>query len=459
MHIVRYDRGYSRRHFLGCLARGVAAAGVLAPLWDVIADTGDIAKAYPEELLSIENYTRGKIKNGDEISAANVELVKDLLEPIKYAQVANLGRRLKVVKTTTEVMRLSPWEYMEATVRNRGQARFDARGNVVAGDGRPWIGGNPFPDAKTAVELFAGLTLSWGRHDASFYAIKEEDISPEGEVLFQYEAGWAEMSPIARVRMEPKPYWPGKEDKLRFQSIFFQTPENVKGTSFLNIWAYDQSTFPELYGYVPAFKRIRQFPTDQRFEPLIPGSTLYLSDAWAAGDPLYTWGNYRIVGRGPLLAGVSGGWNPDHPNWEHKTHGGPKGNTFWDTEVELVPEAIIVDAEPVKFPRAPVSKKRVWFDARTGLPIAMVSYDRRGEPYRSFDGAYALYEAGGKSFKDGAHPYWSWAHVHCFDSQTGRMTRLQQVRAISGGHSTSVNDAGTYERYLTNASLMRLGSA
>ncbi|MDB5986492.1 MAG: hypothetical protein JWR16_1545 [Nevskia sp.] len=459
MHITRFDRGYSRRHFLRNAGRGIAGAGVLAPLWDVIADTGDVTKAYPDELLSIENYTKGKLKAGDEINASNVEAVKDLLEPIKYLQIVKYGRKLKLVKTTTDIMRLSPWEYTEATVRNRGQAKFDERGNVVTLGGKPWIGGNPFPDARSAVELFAGLTLSWGRHDASFYAIKEEDVNAGGEVLFQYEAGWAEMSPIARVSMDPKPYWVGQESKLRFQSIFFQTPESVKGTSFLNVWAYDQSTFPELYGYVPAFKRIRQFPTDQRFEPLIPGSSLYLSDAWAAGDPLYTWGNYRIISRGPLLAGVSGGWNPDHPNWEHKTHGGPKGKTFWDTEVELVPEAIVVDAEPVKFPRAPVSKKRVWFDARTSLPIAMVSYDRRGEPYRSFDGAYGLYESKGKSFMDGKHPYWSWAHVHCFDSQTERMTRLQQVRSITGGYATSVNRPDTYENYLTSSALMRLGSA
>jgi len=50
----------------------------------------------------------------------------------------------------------------------------------------------------------------------------------------------------------------------------------------------------------------------------------------------------------------------DHPNWEHKTHGGPKNNMFWDTTVELVPEAIIVEAEPVKFPRrAGLEKARV----------------------------------------------------------------------------------------------------
>lgn len=458
MRIIRYDRGYSRRHFLRQMSRGLVGAGVLMPLWDAIAKTGDVTKAYPEELLSIEAFTKGKIKTGEEITAANVEHVRALLEPIKYAQIATMGRRLRVVKTTTDVMRLSPWEFLEATLRNRGLARFDAKGNVVTVDGKPWIGGNPFPAPETALELFAGLTLSWGRHDASFYGTKEYDLSPEGEVLFQYESGWAELSPVARVRMEPKPYWPGREDKLRYQSVFFTAPDSAKGTSFLNVWAYDQSTLPELYGYLPAFKRIRQFPSDQRFEPLIPGSTLYLSDAWAAGDPLHTWGNYEIVGRGPLLAAVSGGWNSEHPNWEHRTHGGPKGNTFWDTSVELVPEAVAVEAAPVKFPRAPVSKKRVWFDARTLLPIAMVSYDRRGDVYRSFDGAYSLYEApGGKAVMDGGHPYWSWAHVHAFDIQTKRMTRIEQVRTIAGGHATSVNDQGIYEKYLTQSALMRLG--
>jgi hypothetical protein len=140
------------------------------------------------------------------------------------------------------------------------------------------------------------------------------------------------------------------------------------------------------------------------------------------------------------------------------THGGPHGRTFWDTSVELVPEAIVIEAEPVRFPRAPVSKKRVWFDARTLLPIGMVSYDRRGEVYRSFDGAFALYEAGTRSVRDGAHPYWSWAHLHAFDIQTGRMTRIEQVHTVAGGHTMRVNDPGIFDKYLTTTALMRLGS-
>jgi len=458
MHIRKYDVDYSRRHFLDQLRRGVLATGVLAPLWPTLSRSGEIAGVYPEELLSIDAYTKGRIATGATIDAGNVELVKDLLDPVRYHQVAQMGRRMEVIDTTRNAFQLSPWEYIEATLRNQGQAMFDADGNVVTRAGKPWIGGNPFPDPKTAIEVFAGITLTWGRRDASFYVIKEYDVGPEGKVEYQYDLCWAELAPVGRTVLEPKPYWTGHEDKLRYQSVFFVSPNDIKGTSFLNIWPYDQREFPDLMGYIPAFKRVRRFPTNQRFEPLIPGSSLYLSDAWTAGDPFLTWGNYRIVGRGPTLAGISRNWNSAHENWEHGTHGGPLGNTFWDMKVELVPEAIVIDAEPVRFPKAPISRKRVWFDARTLAPLMMVSFDRRGEIFRSFDGAGSVYSDGANTVLDGAHPYVSWTHVHAHNIQTNRMTRLEQVRQISGGYRMSANAPDLYERYLTQAALRRLGS-
>src|SRR5882757_900900 len=138
MRVKRYDPGYSRRHFLQQVAKGVASAGVLMPLWQALAQNGEISKAYPDELLSIEGYTKGRIKAGDEIKASNVELVKDLLEPIRYQQILKNGRKLKIAKTTTDVMRLSPWEYIEATLANQGKAKWDDTSNVVNGaDGQP----------------------------------------------------------------------------------------------------------------------------------------------------------------------------------------------------------------------------------------------------------------------------------------------------------------------------------
>jgi hypothetical protein len=456
--IGRYDRSFSRRKFLADASRGVLAAGVLAPLWDVIAATGDITKAYPDELLSIEAYTKGRIKTGDMITDRNVEFVRDLLEPIRYEQILKSGRQLRIAPTTRDVMRMSPWEYIEATLSNAGKARFDERGNVVTQEGRPWVGGNPFPNPQSGVELFAAQTLNWGRHDASFYAINMKEVDDGGTVKFEYTGGWAEFAAVGRVSMDPKPYWTKHEDKLRYQSVFFTRPGMFRGTSFLSIWDYDHSAFPALYGYVPEFKRVRQFPSEQRFEPLLPGLSLYLSDAWAAGDPLHTWSNYRIVGRGPFLAGVSQSWNAAHPNWEHGVHGGKKGGSFWNTTVELIPEAIIVEAEPTGFPRAPVSKKRVWFDARNQVVVGMITYDRRGEPFRSFDGAYSLYEDGDRHFMDGAHPYWSWTHVTASNIQNGDITRFEQVKGVED-HISGANDPTIYDRYLTQAALMRLGAA
>ena len=456
--LKRFDRGYSRRIFFANTARGLLRAGVLGSAWSMFARSGSTAAAWPDELNSIEEYSRGKLKAGDVVSGDNVERVKDLLDPVRYRQIVDMGRRLTLAPSTTDLLKLNPPEYIEATLRNRGSAGFDAKGNVVTLDGKPWVGGNPFPEPRSAVEVFAAHTLSWGRHDASFYPIREYDLDEAGNVLYQYSTCWAEMATTGRTVLDPRPYVPGMSDKLRYQSVFFVAPSDVKGLAYLNIWAYDQTQFPELYGYLPAFKRVRQFPTNQRFESLNPGSELYLSDAWAAGDPFLTWGNYRIVGRGPLLAAVSGGWNSEHPNWEHKTHGGPKGNWFWNTNVELVPEAIVVEAEPLSYPRSPVSRKRVWFDARTLLPLAMTSYDRRGQAFRFFDGAYARYDDGRGRILDGAHPYWSWATVHAHNVQTNRMTRLEQVREVAGGHGMRVNDPTIHERYLTIAAIQRLGS-
>ncbi len=456
-HLRRYDPGYGRRAFLEATGRGLLRAGVFGSAWAAFWRSGSVAAAYPDELLSIEMYTKGRLKPGDTIDAGNVELVRDLLDPVRLAQIAHMGRRLVLAPTTTDLTRLNPLAYLEASERHRGLARFDASGNIVTADGRPWIGGNPFPEPRSPLEVFAAHTLSWGRHDVSVYASKEVDLDASGTPQYQYASVWAEMATVGRTVLEPRPYWNGETDKLRYQSVLFTEPADVRGTVYLNVWPYDQNQFPQLYGYLPAFKRVRSFPTNQRFEPLVPGAELYLSDAWAAGDPFLTWGNYRVVQRGPHLAAVAGGWSSEHPNWEHKTHGGPRGNLFWDHVVELVPEAIVIEAEPVRYPRAPVGRKRVWFDARTLTPFQMVSYDRRGELFRHFDAAFASYDDGKGRVMDGKQPYWSWATVHAFNIQTRRMTRLEQVREVAGGHTIRVNDPTVYEKYLTQSAMQRLG--
>ena len=440
-------------------------AGILAPTWQTIAATGEITKAYPDELTSIELQTKGKIKPGDVIDAKNVEAAKHLMDPIMYKQITEMGRRLRVRAPNKDITQFFPHAYLEATLKNAGKASFDETGNVVETATKgPWIGGNPFVDVKTGNEGIANLTLSWGRHDMSQYAVRSYSLNPDGSPAYTYDLYWTELNTTART--EGDPVFMGKKDMLRYQSVFFTAPQEQAGASFLVPWYYDQRKFPDIYGYLPQFRRVRQFPANQRFEPIVPGLSFFLSDAWGAGDPMLTWGNTKIVGRGPLLVAGAGNFKgKSNANWEnHSWHGGPKGKTFMEYTVELAPECIAIESEPTGYPRAPVGKKKVWVDARNGMLVAYITFDRRGQLWKQVDAAFGPQVEGDFVNKDRhGKPHWSWTNVHFHDIQSGRLDLFNHCKQIAGGYISQYEAPGGDEKaivdkFCTQAAIARLGA-
>jgi|YelNatPaOPRAMG01_1025707.scaffolds.fasta_scaffold02886_16 hypothetical protein len=459
MRVLKYTDGWTRRHFLEQTSKGILAAGVLAPLWDVIADTGSCEAAYPPELLSIEAYTKGKLKVGQELNANNVDIVKDILDPAAYFQIKQEGRIVDLAPTTTELDHLTPKPFLEATLRNRGKHVIGPDGNVWTKDGKPWIGGNPFPEPKTPQECLMSNTLSWGKHDCFAGAIIDWDTDAAGEIQYNYNFFYVEWNTVGRLTLDPKPYMAGHETQLRYFPLLITSPEDQRGTSFLQIWAYDQHKFPEFYGYTPLLKRTRSFPTDQRFEPQLPGWTSFTSEAWMAGDPLLTWGNFRIVGKGPILTCAGHCADLTKPNWLHDVCGGKTGKKYFRTRMELVPEAYVCEMEPVMYPRSPYSKKRIWYDARTLNPLTMITYDRQGKVWQQWEGGFDLYQRPqGVEWGEGVpDQFWAWTHVHAHDLQSNRMQRFQLVREITGGFKTDVDKPQLFGDYCSMTALRRLG--
>ena len=216
------------------------ATGVLTSLWPEIA-RGDMSKAYPDEVSSVDMYTKGKVKTGDKVDANNVDYIKDLIDPILYKQIKTMNRHINIVETVTDPTLLYPMQFLETTMRNKGKAQFDSTGNIVGPGGVPWLGGLPFPEARTGEEAIANLTLSWGRHDYCQYAIRQWDISPSGTPSYQYDFVWAELQANARL---DGTVFEDKNDLLRLQSVWFTSPQDVAGTAFLSTWFYDQRKYP-----------------------------------------------------------------------------------------------------------------------------------------------------------------------------------------------------------------------
>ena len=85
-------------------------------------------------------------------------------------------------------------------------------------------------------------------------------------------------------------------------------------------------------------------------------------------------------------------WRPEQTNWQHPTCGGPKGTTYYNVGKSLLPEVIVLKGEPTGFPRAPLSKRRVYFDARNLMFPQAISYDRRSEIWKSFEPGFGQYQ-------------------------------------------------------------------
>jgi hypothetical protein len=460
MHRIKYDLGYTRRHFLDTLARGAVGSGVLMPVWDAIAKGGgDISAAYPDEVLSIETYTKGQIKPGTVIDASNVDIVKDLLTSIHYQEIKQDGRVIDIVEGTNDVTRLAPKAFNEATDRNRGKGMLDKVGNVrVKGTTDPWIGGNPFPHPQNAQEVLCAHALSWGRHDSLGYAFNEDEVNAAGETQYRYQGYWVEVQATSRIVNDPKPY--KDPTKCRYNTFVYTAPTDVAGTSYLNIWSYDQTQFPDLHGFIPAFKRIRRFPTNQRFEPFGPGSSAYLSDAWELGDPYLTWGDFQIVGKKPMLMGPTDNWNSADAQWTPVRCGGKSGRKYVRTKFSLVPEVTIVELKPVKYPRSPYSKKWLYFDMRVGLPHFMVSFDRRGQLWKLWEQSYDYMDHGNgkRVMEEQGDVAWSWNVLNCHDIQSGANGIFWLAPSVEGGYNTTYNKDSLYESFTTMGALQQLGA-
>lgn len=463
MHIRKYDMNFSRRQLLKGMAYG-AAAGVLMPLEKVFAKDLSLLKAYPDELYSIDDQTKGKISVGDYITKDNVEYAKHLLDPSNYDQILNEGRRIKVRAPTTELRQLFNNSYYEAVQRNIAEGRggkFDSKGNVVDSNGKAWSGGLPFTSPKNGQEIWANMAMSWGRADSNTYAIKQWDYGADGNLEYEYDFQWVELQMQART---DRKVFRGYEDEIRRQCVYFSNSQDVRGTSFLSNWSYDQTKIPDLYGYLPEFRRVRQLPANQRFEPLIPGSTWFLTDPWAAGDPYLTWGNHKIIDRKPMLLACNGNFADTDDNWKPKEQANnPK---FWETEYEMSPDVIVTECEPVGYPRSPVSKKRVYADARNSVPNGCMRYDRQGKLWANFEMAFGQFVGGGADGNrvvlsaDGKTPAWSWVYCNSYDHQNKRMSRTHHAKKGVGTESLfQIDEDWLFETYCTQQALQSLGRA
>jgi len=391
---LNYFDYWTRRDFLKKTGAFVGA-GLLQPVLSLIDAGKTVEAAYPEEVLSIEKYTKGKIKPGMVISKDNVELIKDIAPEGLMVELQR-GGQIKIGETTLKPEATQPKFWIAATLRNKDQAVLDKNGQLWHKSGGPWIGGAPFPEPRSALEAMWDYKFSPRRYDNLIVVSTVTHIDTSGTVVRRDEALFMQIQSVGRLVLDPKPVNSKYKDELHRNLLSINKPFDSYGLGVLSTVFYDGSKLPETDLYIPTLRRTRRVPSTQRFEPATPYNVAYTTDFDIQADPVLTW-SWTLASRKPMLG-------PSPSNLGTRAKGAtredfvfpPFPDKFPRSTWELRPEMLLLDGIP-HLPGANYSKKRVYFD-----PIYLITeqadiWDQAGKLWK-----YLLFIWGDTGVSDNA---------------------------------------------------------
>ena len=387
---------------------GRLAATLLGVLVGPVGASAEPAGVWWEKTPpSIEEISGGKLHVGDRITKDNVENVKDYMPEAFYRDTLN-GAEWEISPTTAGDRLVIP-DMVAATKANLGKAVVDQAGTVVTADGKPWIGGFPFPEPKTGLEVM--VNRQFKSLDGHFDYWKSYWVNANGETYKNTIGNVMAMNTTARVCQEPKPYMPGYENQLSRELVLFLDPYDVKGLSVLTAIYVDQTRYPDAWGYIPVLRRVQRFSSGQRYDS-IDGSDLRAGDLDAFSDPLGIW-EFKLLGRKPMFAVLTGAQTQSGAIPVEQDHPLLNGRYPQGARVELR-DTYVVEAVP-KDSTHIYSRKVLFLDAATFWSWLGQFYDRQGELWMG----YSLWFRG-LSNECGNFPAATWVSIQNY--QTGSAT-------------------------------------
>ena len=102
-----------------------------------------------------------------------------------------------------------PPYWVELTLRNRGKAVLDGKGQLWSPDGQPWIGGDPFPQPQNGLEAMWNHTWNITRYDDVREVALEKNIDSNGALVREGTGFLVDVQSVGRTVKEPKPVLPG----------------------------------------------------------------------------------------------------------------------------------------------------------------------------------------------------------------------------------------------------------
>jgi hypothetical protein len=355
---------------------------------------------------------RADVGPGDVITAANkadaTGLVADELIPFVVEGFDEL--KMNVVESADYTPAKS---YVDATVKYACQAKLDSAGRIAN-----YTAGQPFPFSEWAKEATghkcdltpddpqfslklawnvnyrwqggSGLNLPhWGFSNMRNRG-KETWRIAQGEYRRTYFSHRADLLPET-TELEPN-------TKVEWAEFFdVKTPFDLRGTMFL-LYRYTDGKEDDTWAYIPALRRVRRIAATQKSDSLL-GTEFTLEDFYIFSG--YVWDHqWEFKGESTKLAPLNSKRNcfpsvisqdealreegmtrlGNENEWYNCKFGPYRALSFVDENWQ---KRTAVQLDDIPRQRGhPYSRKKIWYDKETLMPIYGIMYDRAGKPFK-----------------------------------------------------------------------------
>jgi len=228
-----------------------------------------------------KDKTAPNIKPGLVITPENVDQYEsELRELLPYGFDYNVDRLKQTGYNTPLEMVIVPTHhayqdrgYLEATKKYAKNCKLDDKGNLQG-----WVAGIPFPHPTSGVEMahnYDRLTIMADNLNSSPCEFGLHGSNGKRERVEKIELHWRNYQ--GRIKVDPFPNIPGKEDVLEKGSIVALYPYDLRGFAAVRTRFKADDVEDSFVTYIPSMRRIRRLAGSNTQDPLV-GSDLTWED-------------------------------------------------------------------------------------------------------------------------------------------------------------------------------------
>lgn len=326
---------------------------------------------------------------GTVINTSNVETFKEYLDPAMYYFIKNGDYEMQVAETTDFRLHES---YVDATRKYAGDTKLGEKVGQISGS----IAGRPFPQEPSLDDPRAGEKLAWN-YKYGYNWGDSAAISPfywqyrdmnSGKVERQVKFNFHFLNFTHRTQQAPFPeLTPNPSNLFRATYVQVLEPFDVKNTQLLIQRFEDDLKRDNAYLYLGFQRRVRRLSTGQTTDAFL-GSDIMIEDFEGYNGRISDM-NWTYKGTKNILLPMYNhndleldpDLHKDDDGYQMVAFGG-KGGCFPNITWQLR-KTYIVESDPID-PNHPIGKRIHFMDAQTFILPRNVTYDRKGDLWKTF---------------------------------------------------------------------------